>query len=136
MCHGQKCCEFAEFLSDPEWIEHPVRFLSTNRMKSSFHKGTDYFFRNIPAVTQEIGHHRGNWQFPCNVLHNVDFGNGFIVQNKSIIQDKAVAGKHDSNGLMQILGKDEQYCVRNVNITGCTIYHPVRIKFAKVKFFN
>lgn len=59
-------------------------------MKSSFHKGTDYFFRNIPAVTQEIGHHRGNWQFPCNVLHNVDFGNGFIVQNKSIIQDNAV----------------------------------------------
>lgn len=102
MCHGQKCCEFAEFLSDPEWIEHPVRFLSTNRMKSSFHKGTDYFFRNIPAVTQEIGHHRGNWQFPCNALHNVDFGNGFIVQNKSIIQDNAVAGKHDSNGLMPI----------------------------------
>ena len=28
-------------------------------------------------------------KFFCNVLHNVDFGNGFIVQNKSIIEHNA-----------------------------------------------
>ena len=37
------------------------------------------------------------------VLHNINLGNGFIVQYKSIVQDNAIARKHNSNCLMVII---------------------------------
>ena len=72
-------------------------------MKSFCYKGIDYFFRNIPTVTKKIWPHWRNGQFFYDVLYNINFGNGFVVQNKRIVQDDAVTGKRDSNGLMPII---------------------------------
>ena len=37
-------------------------------MKSLYGKGVDYFFRNVPTVTKEIGLYRRSWQFLCDIL--------------------------------------------------------------------
>lgn len=72
-------------------------------MKSFCCKSMNYFFRNIPAVTKKIGHYRRNRQLLCNVLYNVNLGNGLIVHYKSIIQDNTITGQHNSNGLMPVI---------------------------------
>ena len=103
MCNGQFGSQFAEFLFHSWWIQQTVCFQSTNGMEPFLRKGIDYFFRNILVVTKEIRHYWWNRQFLCNVLCNVNFRNWFIVHYKSIIQDDAVAGKHNSNCLMSII---------------------------------
>ena len=74
-------------------------------MKSPPSESIDYFFRSIPAVTKEIGHYWWNRQFFCNVFYNINFGNRFVVHYKSIVQDNAVTGKHNSNCLVSTEGK-------------------------------
>lgn len=44
-------------------------------------------FQKHTTGTKKIGHDRRNRQFFSYALHNIDFWNRFVVQNKSIIQD-------------------------------------------------